>query len=143
MSIKFSSWLRCASFDWTEPPQTAVWVCQIHPHAAPDPVLKLVLTRFIPVLNPSPLRQEAGSEARLDLCAATPNRGGPVLPAEAVQSGPRSGEGNFPSLCVRAQFTWADHQHPGRLHPVQSHLRVQAEPGHDVFQVSSGLLPSL
>lgn len=54
-----------------------------------------------------------------------------------------SGEGDFPSLCVRAQFTGADDQHPRGVHPVQSHLRVQTEPRDQVLQVSPRLLPPL
>lgn len=61
----------------------------------------------------------------------------------AEARGRRSGEGHLPSLCVGAQFTRADDQHSGRVHPVQSHLRVQAEARHDVLQVSPGLLPPL
>lgn len=57
--------------------------------------------------------------------------------------GQGSGERDLPSLCVRAEFTGADDQHPGRVHPVQSHLRVQTEAGHQVLQVSAGLLPTL
>lgn len=57
--------------------------------------------------------------------------------------GQGSGERDLPSLCVRAEFTGADDQHSGRVHPVQSHLRVQTEAGHQVLQVSAGLLPTL
>lgn len=68
---------------------------------------------------------------------------GQVVGGERSRGGRGSGEGHLPSLCVRAQFTGADDQHPGRVHPVQSHLRVQAEPGHQVLQVSPRLLPPL
>lgn len=57
--------------------------------------------------------------------------------------GSGSGEGHLPSLCVRAQFTGADDQHPRGVHPVQSHLRVQTEPRDQVLQVCPGLLPPL
>lgn len=54
-----------------------------------------------------------------------------------------SGERDLPSLCVRAQFTGADDQHARRVHPIQSHLRVQAEPGDQVLQVGPRFLPAL
>lgn len=47
----------------------------------------------------------------------------------------RSGERDLPSLCVGAQLTGADDQHSGGVHPVQSHLGVQAEAGGQVLQV--------
>lgn len=59
------------------------------------------------------------------------------------QASAASGEGDFPSLCVRAQFTGADDQHPRGVHAVQSHLRVQTEPRDQVLQVSPRLLPPL
>lgn len=54
-----------------------------------------------------------------------------------------SGEGDLPPLCVRAQFTRADDQHPRGVHPIQSHLRVQTEPRDEVLQVCPRLLPPL
>lgn len=60
------------------------------------------------------------------------------------QVGPAwSGERDLPPLCVRAQFTWADDQHARRVHSVQSHLWVQAEPGDQVLQVGPWFLPTL
>lgn len=57
--------------------------------------------------------------------------------------GQRSREWHLPSLCVGGEFTGADDQHSRWVQAVQSHLRVKAEPGHQVLQVGPRLLPPL
>lgn len=73
----------------------------------------------------------------------TSNRGNIVFLEATGRSGLGSGERDLPSLCVRTQFTGADDQHARRVHPIQSHLRVQAEPGDQVLQVGPRFLPTL
>lgn len=68
---------------------------------------------------------------------------GPGVSASVSETGLGSGERDLPSLCVRAQFTGADDQHAGGVHPIQGHLRVQAEPGDQVLQVGPRFLPTL
>lgn len=73
----------------------------------------------------------------------TSNRGNVGFLEASGGSGLGSGERDLPSLCVGAQFTGADDQHARRVHPVQSHLRVQAEAGDQVLQVGPRFLPTL
>lgn len=82
---------------------------------------------------------EPASPSESSTCSPPEQRGGPGEGSPGLGSGER----HLPSLCVRAQFAGADDQHARRVHPIQSHLRVQAEPGHLVLQVGPRLLPTL
>lgn len=63
--------------------------------------------------------------------------------SHGVHRGLGSGERDFPSLCVCTQFTGTDDQHARGVHPIESHLRIEAEPRDQVLQVGPWLLPPL